>query len=38
MFGMQDGLITLAWFLSFGSAVLCIVYGAIKWNKGGEDK
>ncbi|MFW6278721.1 MAG: symporter small accessory protein [Bacillota bacterium] len=37
MFGMQDVSIALAWFLSLGSAVICVVYGAIKWNKGGDE-
>ncbi len=38
MLGMEDSLIALAWLLSFGSAVTCVVYGALNWNKGGEDK
>jgi len=33
---MEDGLIGLAWLLSLGSALVCIIYGAIKWNNSGD--
>lgn len=33
MFGLTDLSIILAYSLSAISAVLCIVYGAINWNK-----
>jgi len=33
MFGLNDLGILLAYSLSILSAVLCIVYGAINWNK-----
>ena len=38
MLGMEDGLIALAWMLSLSSAIICVVYGALNWNKGGEDE
>ena len=37
MLGMQDATIAIAWFLSLGSAIVCVVYGAIKWNQGGDE-
>lgn len=33
MFGLTDLSIILAYLLSALSAVLCIIYGAINWNK-----
>ncbi len=42
MLGFADWQITLVYLLSVGSAVLCVVYGLINWNKGdkteGEDE
>ena len=37
MFGMQDTAIALAWLLSCGSALICVLYGALNWNKGGDE-
>ncbi len=34
MFGIQDASIWLAYVLSIGSALLCIIYGIANWNKG----
>ncbi len=33
MLGLQDVSILLAYLLSAGSAVLCVVYGVLNWNK-----
>ena len=44
MLGFADVIIALAYIFSILSAVLCVVYGLINWNKGddteqgGEDK
>lgn len=32
MLGLKDLGIILAYLLSIGGAVLCVVYGALKWN------
>lgn len=37
MMGMADFWITAAWVLNAGAMVLCVVYGALNWNKGGEN-
>lgn len=38
MLGLHDLSIGLAYLLSIGSAVLCVVYGVIYWNRdGGSD-
>ncbi|MFW6238453.1 MAG: symporter small accessory protein [Halanaerobiales bacterium] len=37
MLGLQDVAISMALFLSMGSALLCVIYGALKWNKGGDE-
>jgi hypothetical protein len=37
MIGIPDPGIWLAYGLAIGSAVLCVVYGIINWNKGGEE-
>jgi len=34
MLGLSDPSILLAYLLSLGGAVLCIVYGIVNWNKG----
>lgn len=34
--GIQDSGVWLAYVLSLGSAVLCVVYGIANWNKGEE--
>mgnify|MGYP006276219461 CR=1 FL=1 len=36
MLGLDDPMIWLAYLLCILSALLCLVYGAINWNKGGE--
>ena len=36
MFGLEDPGIVLVYLLTFGAALLCVVYGIINWNKGGE--
>jgi len=38
MFGMQDLSITIALLLSMSSALMCVVYGAFKWNEGGDEE
>lgn len=37
MLGMADPWITAAWLLNVGAMVLCVVYGVLHWNKGGEE-
>ena len=37
MLGMSDISISLAYILCIASALLCVVYGIIMWNKGGGD-
>ncbi|MFW5996015.1 MAG: symporter small accessory protein [Halanaerobiaceae bacterium] len=37
MLGMQDTAIAAALFLSMASALLCVVYGVLKSNKGGDE-
>jgi len=37
MFGIEDPGVLVAYGLSIGLALLCIVYGLINWNKGGEE-
>ena len=36
MLGLEDFWIWSAYLLCILSAILCLVYGAIMWNKGGE--
>jgi hypothetical protein len=36
MLGMADGWVAAAYWLCIASTVLCILYGAIKWNTGAE--
>lgn len=36
MLGIQDGWVFLAYSLSILSAILCVVYGFLYWNKGDE--
>lgn len=33
MLGLNDSGIILAYLLSIGGAVLCVVYGTLNWNK-----
>lgn len=35
MLGLADGWVAAAYLLCIASSVLCIIYGAITWNKGG---
>lgn len=37
MLGIEDPGVLAAYGLSIGLALLCIVYGLINWNKGGEE-
>jgi hypothetical protein len=36
MLGMVDGMIALAWLGTVLSAVFCVLYGAVRWNQGGD--
>ena len=36
MIGIEGKWVGLAYLLSIGSAVLCVVYGLLNWNKGDE--
>lgn len=36
MFGIEDGWIIAAYLACLGSTALCVIYGAICWNRGGE--
>jgi hypothetical protein len=36
MLGIEDVWVLLAYLLSIGSALLCVVYGALTWNRGAE--
>jgi hypothetical protein len=38
MLGIKDPWILTAYLLCFLSALACIVYGIINWNKGGENE
>lgn len=38
MLGIPDLSISLAYILCVASALLCLVYGIIMWNKGGGDE
>ncbi len=37
MLGLQDPAIIAAYLLCIISAIACVVWGAINWNKGSED-
>ncbi len=37
MFGIPDPGIWLAYLLCVASALLCVIYGILNWNKGGDD-
>jgi hypothetical protein len=37
MFGLEDGWVAAAFVLCILSTLLCIVYGAITWNRGDEN-
>ena len=34
MFGIEDFWVSLAYLLCILSSILCVIYGAITWNKG----
>lgn len=36
MLGISDGWVFLAYILSILSAVICVIYGILTWNKGDE--
>lgn len=36
MLGIEDGWVFLAYALSITSALLCVVYGILSWNRGDE--
>lgn len=36
MFGIEDPCVWMAYLLSVASTLLCIVYGAINWNRGDD--
>lgn len=38
MLGIKDPWIILAYLLTFLSAIACVVYGVINWNKGAENE
>ena len=38
MLGIPDLSISLAYILCIASAVLCLVYGIVMWNKGGDSE
>lgn len=38
MFGIEDPVIYIGYLLTILSLILCIVYGAINWNKGEEPR
>jgi hypothetical protein len=38
MFGLPDVSISLVYLLCLASAIACVVYGAINWNKGGDEE
>ena len=37
MLGIEDTGVWIAYVLCIASALLCVVYGALNWNKGDED-
>lgn len=36
MLGIEDGWVFAAYILSIASTLLCVIYGAINWNRGDE--
>lgn len=36
MFGLESVSIALVWILTVLSAVGCVIFGAVMWNRGGE--
>lgn len=37
MLGMEDNVVAFAWIATVLSAVGCVLFGAVMWNKGGSD-
>ncbi|MGY4691423.1 symporter small accessory protein [Salibacterium sp. K-3] len=37
MFGMESISALSGWLATILSAVFCVIYGLVNWNKGGED-
>jgi hypothetical protein len=37
MFGIEDPSVLSAYAFSIGLALLCVAYGLLNWNKGGEE-
>ncbi|WP_349408174.1 symporter small accessory protein [Pseudalkalibacillus sp. SCS-8] len=37
MLGIEDQLVALAWIGTFLAGIGCIVFGAVMWNRGGDD-
>ena len=37
MLGIEDKWVALAYLLCIGSTLLCVVYGWLKWNRGGDE-
>jgi hypothetical protein len=35
---MADPWIALVWYLTVASALLCVVYGVVNYNKGGDEE
>ena len=37
MLGIEDKWVALAYILCIASALVCVIYGVLNWNKGDED-
>lgn len=37
MFGLPDASIWIAYLLCIGATLLCVVYGAVNWNRDNEE-
>ena len=37
VFGFEDPFIWMAWLFVLSSTALCVVYGALNWNRDGDD-
>ena len=35
--GIEDGLISLVYLLCILSSLLCVIYGLVTWNRGGDE-
>ncbi|WP_396125434.1 symporter small accessory protein [Bacillus sp. Marseille-Q3570] len=38
MLGMEDGGVAFVWIATVLSAVGCVVFGAVMWNRGGDEQ